>query len=77
MSEENLRPQIIETLYKVREDVRKIGLSERDLLILLVDRVRAKDRYGHKRKLTMNQIKSVLDALTTFEKELLRNQKRK
>lgn len=76
MSNDNLKPQIIPTLYEIAENIKKAGLSEKDLLLLLKDRIRVKDRYGQSKPMTLKQIKAVLDGLYFFEKELLRNQKK-
>ena len=76
MSDVNLKPQIIKTLYEIEEYIKKSGLTERDLLILLRDRIRVKDRYSHKKTMTLKQIKAVLDALYSFERELIRNQEK-
>ena len=75
MSENNLKPQVIITLYEVAERIKRAGLTEKDLLLLLRDRIRVRDRYGQSKLMTLKQIRAVLDGLYSFERELLRNQK--
>ena len=36
MSENNLKPQVIITLYEVAERIKRAGLTEKDLLLLLM-----------------------------------------
>lgn len=76
MTEENLKPQIIDTLYNIEKNIKATGLSERDLLILLKDRIRVKDKYGYTKKMALKNIKSFLDALKEFEIELIKNTKK-
>ena len=76
MSENNLRPNVIKTLYDIEQEIKSFGLSEKDLLLLLQSRIRIKNKNGSKR-MTQNEIKAVLDGLKDFEKELIQNKEKR
>ena len=70
--ERNLLPSVVQTLYELQGDLRKKGLNERDMIILLQDRIRIKER-GCTKKMKRAHIKAVLDGLKKLEREILNN----
>lgn len=67
ISEINLKPSIIDTLYDIELHLRKCGLTEDDIILLIQKRV--------KNRPSKKLIRDVLEGIKTLEKSLIKQKK--
>ena len=65
--EGNIKPSIIKSFYEMNQDLMKIGFKQRDIILLIKDRM--------KNKVGLNLIKDMLQAVIKFEKDFQEFQK--
>ncbi|MFW9873356.1 MAG: hypothetical protein ACFFG0_09655 [Candidatus Thorarchaeota archaeon] len=65
MNDDNINPKIAPSVYSILEQMKKMGLTQDDLITLIQRRVK-----GNK-KLTREQINNTLNALERIEKNFL------
>ena len=69
MSEFNINPSDVRSLYQIIEDIKKGGLNYEDILKLIQSRTQP--------KLSLKYIKNVINAIKYLENTIIRNQKKR